>query len=181
VHNEDPYIFHTPWVHAYCHISQLKKDTGNQSILIWGSWNKNRTKYLVDTVFVVDRKYNWQGNEPGETFKREHSYQTKDGLYINLLQYKPEKQGSDRTYTAVHYNKDIEIVPNKRSMDFYSFIPLNYEDGIYKLIDVLPLLKQKDIDFENIMTYRNKSGVRNIDFATVVVDYIYIYIIMLIF
>jgi len=64
VHNEDPYIFHTPWVHVYCHISQLKQNTGNQSILFWVSWNKNHTKYLIDTVFVVNRKYNWQGNEP---------------------------------------------------------------------------------------------------------------------
>jgi len=66
----------------------------------------------------------------------------------------------------------MEVMPKIRFMDFYGFIPLNYEDGIYKLIDILPLLKEKDRDFENVMTYKNESGIRNIDFAAVAVEYI---------
>lgn len=174
-HNQDPYVFNDNWVYAYCHINQLRIDIGNQSILIWGAWKsaKEQDKFLVDTVFIVDKKFAWDGNEPNKSFKKEFPYSKNDGIYENLFKYKIDKPNTDRIYTAKQFNNGSLIHPNKRQEEYYSFMPLVYKDGCYELIDILPIIKENDYEFTTKMAQRNQGGVRNIDFAYKAVNYLY--------
>lgn len=171
--NQDPYVFHTPWVHAYCHINQLREDTGKQSILIWGSWDQKTksSNFLVDTVFVVDKKFGWDGDEPKKEFQKTWPYTKDDGLYNDLLKYK-SKKNTDRIYTATHFNSRQDN-PYKRSDEYYSFIPLKYNNGDFELIDILPLIKENDDEFHKVMLQENQSGIRRIDFAYKIINYLY--------
>lgn len=174
--NQDPYVFNAPWVHAYCHINQLKKDTGNQSILIWGSWDQKTKKsnFFVDTIFVVDRKFSWNGDEPSEELKNYCPYKKSEGIYTNLFKYKSQKSKTDRIYIAKHYDNQ-QPNPENRSDEHYSFIPLKYNNGYYELIDILPMLKERDNEFCIKMSPDNgkESGIRNINFGFSIIKYIY--------
>lgn len=173
--NQDPYVLHTPWIHAYCHINQLKIDTGKQSILTWASWGcqGKSNEFLVDTVFVVDEKFGWNGNEPNGEFKGKCPYNKSEGIYNDLLKYKNEKPNADRIYTAKPYKEGIQIQPDIRYEEYYSFIPLKYKNGHYELINILPVVKQNDSEFCKKMAPQNEAGVRNINYACSLLKYIY--------
>jgi len=175
--NQDPYVFHDPWFYGYRHNAEVSKDAGNQSILLWGAWNKSTDMYLIDTVFVVDKKYNWLGEkkgfEPSDQFKKEYQYNNEDNLYKDFLCHRVNSDehqeiqfnGAKSIFAGQHFitdENDWYRMPTKRRDKFHSCIPLKYEDGIYKLIDVFEIIKGKDPDFSGIMRKRNQGGVRNI-------------------
>lgn len=175
--NQDPYVFHDPWFYGYCHNAEVSKDAGNQSILLWGAWNKKTDRYLIDTVFVVDKKYNWLGEkkgfEPSDQFKKDYQYENDDNLYKDFLCHRVNSDehlelqfnGAKSIFAGQHLeteDNDWYRMPTKRRDKFHSCIPLKHEDGIYKLIDVFGIINGKDPNFLGKMKKRNQGGVWNI-------------------
>jgi hypothetical protein len=178
--NPDPYVFHNPWFYGYCRNHNMPNQTGAQSIIIFGTYlkdKKGKESFLVDTVFVVGARYEWLGKEdgylPSETFRRNYHCLKNSKLYKDFIIHRVEKGHHPRAkaiFAAGHTKRDdfynLVQIPHKREENFYSFIPLHYEDDIYKLIDILPIIKQKyPTLLDNYDSRRNR--LYNIDSAVV--------------
>jgi len=155
--NPDPYAFHNPWFYGYCRNYNMPDQTGEQSIIIFGTYlkdEKGKGVFLVDTVFVVGARYEWLGKEdgylPSETFRNKYRCLKNSKLYKDFIIHRVEHGHHPKAkaiFAAEHANREnycsLVQVPHRRSDKFYSFIPLKYEGGIYKLIDILPIIQQK--------------------------------------
>jgi hypothetical protein len=183
--NPDPYVFHYPWLYGYCRNANMRDDTGEQTIIIFGTYLKDGTheSFLVDTVFVVSKRYKWLGEVdgylPSKAFRDEFPYTKEDKLYKDFIIHRVEHGHHPKAkaiFTAEHVdNKSYDYLlqtPHVRSDKFFSFIPLYYEDGIYKLIDILPIIKMEYPKlFADYDERRNR--LYQIDFITVkVIDYL---------
>jgi hypothetical protein len=155
--NPDPYVFHKPWLYGYCRNYNLPNNTGTKSIIIFGTYindNRKREAFLVDTVFIVRNRYDWLGAEenylPSKAFRSAYPYTKEDKLYKDFIIYRVEHRHHTKSkaiFTAEHADNQsydyLLDIPHKRKDTFYSFIPLYYENGVYKLIDILPIIKME--------------------------------------
>ncbi|MEO2077384.1 MAG: hypothetical protein ABGX20_18785 [Bacillus sp. (in: firmicutes)] len=142
--NQDPYIFHQPWMYGYCRNYNMPKNTGKDSVVLFGTYidnykNRNKPAFLLDTFFVVNNRYPWlmehQGLQPSDNFKRDFPYNQHDKFYIDFIAPRVEGKQHPKAH-SIFTSQNIElgqaIVANKK----FSFIPLKYKDGIYNLFDI---------------------------------------------
>ena len=156
VHNQDPFVFHFPWVNAYCRTNSFTKSLGPQSIISWGAWNKDKSKFLIDTVFVVGNSFYWGKSKPNENFRKSFPYKSTDPIYKYLFKYANDKPNKKRLLTAHHNMNSYTTTPSNRSDEYFSFIPLKIQNGFYKPIDVLPFISShKPNSISNIKNKRN--------------------------
>lgn len=180
--NPDPYVFHSPWLYGYCRNFNMPARAGCQSIIIFGTYlkeEKGKEEFLVDTVFAVKSRYDWLGKEdgymPSETFRNAFACSKNGKLYKDFIIHRVEHghhREAKAIFAAEHVTKGeyfkLVQTPHKRNEEFYSFIPLNYDQGIYKLIDILPIIKQHypalfdKYDKERNRLYNIDSAVANI-------------------
>ncbi|MGG1639121.1 hypothetical protein [Paenibacillus sp. NRS-1760] len=145
--NIDPYIFNNPWFYGYCRNANTPKNTAKQSVFLFCTFSPVKKALLVDTVFVVNKKFAWlgieEGYQPSQSFRNEYSYKTTDALFQDFISprvYKKQHTAAHTIYAAQHYSN--HQIPVKRSDDFFSFIPLTDEGGDYNLIDILPTIQK---------------------------------------
>lgn len=185
VGNPDPYVFHQPWLYGYCRNFNMPNQTSPQSIIIFGTYlnHGKKREFLVDTVFVVESRYNWLGKEgdyePSQTFKNKFKYSKSNKLYTDFISPRVESGHHPKAkaiFAAEHVDKahyyELLQLPHKRMEKFYSFIPLRYENGFYKLIDILPIIEDKyPTIFDDYNERRNR--LYPIDFIVVdAIDYL---------
>lgn len=82
VGNEDPYVFHDPWLYSYCHASQLRRNFRKDcylqvdSKLIFASGQQaNKGILTVDTVFLIGSIQTWDNNPLQMPLKYQSHYQ----------------------------------------------------------------------------------------------------------
>jgi hypothetical protein len=81
--NEDPFVFHEPWLYSFCHATQLRRDPNEErdhvhvgSVLVFCCGQKaDAGTLVVDTVFVVGRVERWLNGLP-ERYGIEREHQT---------------------------------------------------------------------------------------------------------
>lgn len=59
VGNQDPYVWHTHFLHSYCHITEMKLKPGDITIWVSGDTFPNFTALYCDLVFKVLHKCVW--------------------------------------------------------------------------------------------------------------------------
>lgn len=154
--NIDPYVFHQPWFYGYCRNANIPKTTSPGSIIIFGTFVEKKNKFLVDTVFTVNKRYDWLGKEhnhnPSDEFRNKYKYKTSDKWYRDFIYPRVvDKQhtgnngngGAKSIFESKHAtrqefrNGELDnFILDPQWGKTFSFIPLNYENGCYKLIDI---------------------------------------------
>jgi hypothetical protein len=163
--NQDPYVFHNPWLYGYCKNALLPyKMAGDGSGIFFGKYhrlsNKNQKySFLLDTIFISERKFNWKdefGNIPSMNFTRAYPSICSGKHYRNFIA--PRKtRGEHPKAKSIFVAKHLEVknsmiqIEIKSNKDYFSCIPL-YRDGngVFNLIDILPIIEKSKPDmFEN--------------------------------
>jgi hypothetical protein len=123
--NEDPFVFHDPWIYSYCHASQLKRKKGicyiqGGSYLLFVSGDfANQGLLSFDTVFLVESGQHWNKNplELPEKFlylKKEKE----NKLWKRHFKFPFQGQHSSVTHT-------YEAKLWRPSLHQFSFLPLS--------------------------------------------------------
>ncbi|MBR8644259.1 hypothetical protein KEH51_05250 [[Brevibacterium] frigoritolerans] len=100
-----------------------------------------------------------EGYQPSTKFKENFPYKESDRLYKEFIAPRVEKDqhtAAHSIYEAEHYsNLDI---PQERSDNIFSFIPLFEDKGEFLLIDILPLLQ--DLNENNLISKVKKYPIK---------------------
>ena len=124
--NEDPFVFHNPWLYSYCHATQLrrKKSDGTYvqpgSIIIFVSGQSAESAVLsVDTVFVVGGARPWP-DEPLRLPKkyREHFQNVDSPLWERHFKYP-----FLGIHTSVTHTYEADMWEDGKEV--FSFLPLD--------------------------------------------------------
>ncbi|WP_345080152.1 hypothetical protein [Nemorincola caseinilytica] len=145
--NEDPYVFHDPWLYSYCHASQLRRNIRPDSFLQKGSvmifvsgQEANNDRLTIDTFFVVGDIQKWNGQDSPELPAKFSDHHNNSGSALWQRHFKFPFEGShirvSHTYEAEQWVYGKEL---------FSFLPLSANGG------------RTTIQFDNIdVALRNK-------------------------
>jgi hypothetical protein len=130
--NEDPFIFHDPWLYSYCHASQLKRRSEQAvflragSILIFASGeDANRGSLTIDTFFLIDNAVRWNKLPFALPLKYQKYYQD-EGSYLWQRHFQFPFDHDNPVHTGVSHTYEATMwEPNKKE---FSFLPLQ-KDG----------------------------------------------------
>jgi hypothetical protein len=133
--NEDPFVFHEPWLYSYCHASQLKRVHTSDPHLQAGSWlffvsgqAADQRQLAFDTVFLIGDLQAWRSassNNPRLPDKYQYlMHDRQNPLYQRHLgtpfEYIDTK--GKPVHGSVKYTYEADLwEPNKTQ---YSFLPL---------------------------------------------------------
>jgi hypothetical protein len=128
--NEDPFVFHNPWLYSYCHATQLKrkKSTGPYvqpgSVIIFVSGQSADNAVLsVDTVFVVGAARPWP-DEPLQLPKVYRGCFEDSDSPLWERHFKFPFLGIHKTVTHTY-----EAAMWEEGKSLFSFLPLNATGG----------------------------------------------------
>lgn len=137
--NQDPYIWNSPFLHSFCHITQIKKEIGQ--IIFWASrGEKDSYPYFdhlfCDLVFKVKSLHEWQDC---------NDISINDSIVDNYPAYENHYK-----WVKQHLFKGVKQ-PKKRitikACEKSSFQPQNETQ---ELIDIVPFLKGKGVSIEQL-------------------------------
>lgn len=134
--NQDPYIWNSPFLHSFCHITQIKKQIGQINFWCSGDTYPNFTKLYCDLVFTVATMHEWADrNSISETAVIVDNRQSYGHHYkwVSQHQFKGEKRPKKRFTLKAEENN--------------SFQPQNEKQ---ELINIVPFLKRKGITIEQL-------------------------------
>lgn len=148
--NEDPYVFHDPWLFSYCHASQLRRNenrtdnyVNSGSYLIFCSADSvNKGIIQIDTVFVVGTLSRWN-RTPALALPDEFSY-----------------LATERTNPLWRRHFRFPLLPGELAQHnsvTHTYLSMSWEEGFLEY-SFLPLNKVcKRIEF-NISSLSNQTA-----------------------
>lgn len=119
-HNTDPFIFGDYFWYTNCKQSNklITKNLAPFSIVIFGTESSLDGTFLVDTIFVVGRRFSY------EEITTKTSITTKELEFSNLNVLFSHKQNSK--YSEYGYYQGLM---HDNNHDYYSFVPAKLQDG----------------------------------------------------
>lgn len=124
--NEDPFVFHDPWLYSYCHATQLrrKKSAGPYvqpgSVILFVSGQSAENAVLsVDTVFVVGAARPW----PDEPLRMPKKYRDHFDNSDSPLWERHFRFPFAGIHTSVTHTYEADMWEEGKSV--FSFLPLN--------------------------------------------------------
>ena len=166
--NEDPYIFHDPWLYSYCHASQLRRVHTNGSHLQIGSWlffvsgqAAEQGVLAFDTIFLIGALQPWRSPSPTEPrLPAKYQYLMQDQnnpLYTRHLgsPFEYIDRNNNPAHGGVKFTYEADLWKLGKSQ--YSFLPLSAE--MQKT--AIPFLELTDTLRSKII--KNVDGKRPVD------------------
>lgn len=170
--NQDPYVFHMPWLYGYCKNALLENNmAGDGSGIIFGKYHRKskedeQYKFLIDTIFISQSKFDWKdkhGYSPSINFTSTYPTINSGKHYRNFVAprtIKGQHMKAKSIFVAKHLElkEDMVQININSNEDYFSCIPLyKNKNGEFMLIDILPAIeKNKSNMFENYSTDRRK-------------------------
>ncbi len=141
--NQDPYVWNLPFLHSFCHITQIRKELGQ--IIFWcsGDTYPNFEKLYCDLVFKIESMHEWsESNSISET----------DPIVDNKQSYEHHyKWVTQHLFNGVkRQKKRITLKACKES----SFQPQNSEQ---ELIDIVPFLNNNGVTTDQLRNSISKT------------------------
>jgi hypothetical protein len=130
--NQDPYIWNQPFLHTYCHITQMSPEIGHINFWVSGDTFPNFTQLFCDLVFVVQEKVYWQ---ECNTIDRHNPIVESEEAFNDHYGWAEQHHFQRRRRFTLKANP------------LQSFQPQTSEN---KLLDVLPVLVQMDLSVETL-------------------------------
>jgi hypothetical protein len=130
--NQDPYIWNQPFLHTYCHITQMSPEIGHINFWVSGDTFPNFTQLLCDLVFVVQEKVYWQ---ECNTIDRHNPIVESEEAFNDHYGWAEQHHFQRRRRFTLKANP------------IQSFQPQTSEN---KLLDILPALVQMDLTVETL-------------------------------
>ncbi len=138
--NQDPYVWNDPFLHTYCHITELTAPApGDFQFWVSGDQFPDFTKLFCDLVFVVDKVYPWSNRDS-----------------ISLSDPIVDSQNAfDDHYKWAHQHKFKKR--NRFTLKACSSNSFQPQDSSGALIDILPFLGQQGFHSATVQTAMKKG------------------------
>ncbi|MDD2323838.1 MAG: hypothetical protein PHT77_12220 [Bacteroidales bacterium] len=130
--NQDPYIWNYPFLHSFCHITQITKQVGQVNFWCTGDTYPNFEKLYCDLVFKVASMHEWADrNSISETDtivdnkqSYEHHYKwVRKHLFMGTKQ--PKKR------ITLKACKDSSFQPQNEKQELIDIVPFLSKKGIH--------------------------------------------------
>lgn len=131
--NQDPYIWNQPFLHTYCHITQMSPEIGHVNFWVGGDTFPDFTQLFCDLIFVVQEKVYWRERN---TIDRHDPIVESDEAFNDHYRWAEHQHHLQR-------RRRFTLKANP----LQSFQPLTSEN---ELLDVVPTLMEMGLTLETL-------------------------------
>lgn len=129
--NQDPYLWNQPFLHSFCHITQIKKEVGQINFWCSGDTYPNFEKLYCDLVFKVASMHEWSDrNSISETDPIVDNKQSFEHHYKWVKQhlFKGEKRPKKRI--TLKACKELSFQPQNEKQELIDIVPFLIKKGV---------------------------------------------------